>query len=206
MTRWTSRWSALAPSMVAASSSRSTAAWIRKSCRKQLLPSPRLRLHVYPGQGVQSQGMTLDERASSPAARDVWERADKHTREALDFSILAIVRDNPQVLTANGVTYRHPEGVLNLTQFTQVALATVARSPRLSVCAKQALWWRAHTLPDTRWVITTRCPPTARSSRLRRSSRSSSIAVRRCTTSSRAMRKASRTTRWGVASEPVRGR
>ena len=29
-------------------------------------------------------------------------------------------------LTANGVTYRHPEGLLNLTQFTQVALATVA--------------------------------------------------------------------------------
>lgn len=88
--------------------------------------TPAKTAYVYPGQGVQSQGMTLDERASSPAAREVWERADTHTREALDFSILAIVRDNPQVLTANGVTYRHPEGVLNLTQFTQVALATVA--------------------------------------------------------------------------------
>ena len=88
--------------------------------------TPAKTAYVYPGQGVQSQGMALDERASSPAAREVWERADKHTREALDFSILAIVRDNPQVLTANGVTYRHPQGVLNLTQFTQVALATVA--------------------------------------------------------------------------------
>ena len=36
------------------------------------------------------------------------------------------MRDNPKELTANGVTYRHPEGLLNLTQFTQVALATVA--------------------------------------------------------------------------------
>ncbi|MEO2439522.1 acyltransferase domain-containing protein, partial [Bifidobacterium catenulatum] len=62
----------------------------------------------------------------SPAARDVWKRADKVTREKLGFSILAVVRDNPKELTANGVTYRHPEGLLNLTQFTQVALATVA--------------------------------------------------------------------------------
>ena len=42
------------------------------------------------------------------------------------ISILGLVRDNPKELTANGVTYRHPEGLLNLTQFTQVALATVA--------------------------------------------------------------------------------
>ncbi|MGV4376750.1 fatty acid synthase subunit beta domain-containing protein [Trueperella pyogenes] len=83
-------------------------------------------VYVYPGQGVQSQGMALDERTSSPAARQVWERADAHTRKVLGFSILAIVRDNPQELTAAGVTYRHPQGVLNLTQFTQVALATVA--------------------------------------------------------------------------------
>ena len=48
------------------------------------------------------------------------------TCEKLGFSILAVVRDNPKELTANGVTYRHPEGLLNLTQFTQVALATVA--------------------------------------------------------------------------------
>lgn len=81
---------------------------------------------VYPGQGIQQQGMVLDERAKSPAARDVWKRADKVTREKLGFSILAVVRDNPKELTANGVTYRHPEGLLNLTQFTQVALATVA--------------------------------------------------------------------------------
>ncbi|MFD0705559.1 fatty acid synthase subunit beta domain-containing protein [Alloscardovia venturai] len=82
--------------------------------------------YVYPGQGIQAKGMVLDERAISPAARETWERADKLTREKLGFSILAVVRDNPTELTAKGVTYRHPEGLLNLTQFTQVALATVA--------------------------------------------------------------------------------
>lgn len=90
-----------------------------------LVRAPRAAF-VYPGQGIQKQGMVLDERAKSPAARDVWERADKLTRAKLGFSIIALVRDNPKELTANGVTYRHPEGLLNLTQFTQVALATVA--------------------------------------------------------------------------------
>lgn len=81
---------------------------------------------VYPGQGIQQQGMSLNERAESRAVRETWDRADKLTREKLGFSILALVRDNPKELTAHGVTYRHPEGLLNLTQFTQVALATVA--------------------------------------------------------------------------------
>ncbi len=37
-----------------------------------------------------------------------------------------MVRDNPTSLIASGVHYQHPEGVLYLTQFTQVAMATVA--------------------------------------------------------------------------------
>ncbi|MDN6620277.1 MAG: acyltransferase domain-containing protein, partial [Corynebacterium variabile] len=82
--------------------------------------------YVYPGQGIQAKGMGLDERAASKATTEVWERADRHTREALDFSILTVVRDNPTELTAKGVTYHHPDGVLYLTQFTQVALATLA--------------------------------------------------------------------------------
>jgi fatty acid synthase len=40
--------------------------------------------------------------------------------------VLHVVRDNPTSLIANGVHYQHPEGVLYLTQFTQVAMATVA--------------------------------------------------------------------------------
>ncbi|WP_194948111.1 type I polyketide synthase [Actinomyces trachealis] len=82
--------------------------------------------YLYPGQGIQAQGMGLDEMNASKAAREVWERADAHTRTELGFSVIALVRDNPTEMTARGVTYRHPEGLLNLTQFTQVALATVA--------------------------------------------------------------------------------
>ncbi|WP_099332669.1 type I polyketide synthase [Actinomyces minihominis] len=82
--------------------------------------------YVYPGQGIQRQGMALDEMATSDAAREVWQRADRLTRDALGFSILTVVRDNPTELVVDGQVLRHPEGILNLTQFTQVALATVA--------------------------------------------------------------------------------
>ncbi|MDR1851207.1 MAG: acyltransferase domain-containing protein [Propionibacteriaceae bacterium] len=82
--------------------------------------------YVYPGQGVQTPGMGLDEANSSKAAREIWDRADRHTRRKLGFSILTVVRDNPTELTALGTTYRHPKGLLHLTQFTQVALATLA--------------------------------------------------------------------------------
>ena len=82
--------------------------------------------YAFPGQGIQSQGMGLEARTRSAAARKVWDRADKHTRDALGFSILAVVRDNPTELWADGELHRHPDGVLFLTQFTQVAMATLA--------------------------------------------------------------------------------
>lgn len=88
------------------------------------LAAPRT-VYAFPGQGIQRKGMGLDARSRSAAAREVWERADAHTREALGFSILAVVRDNPTEVTARGVTHRHPDGVLHLTQFTQVAMATL---------------------------------------------------------------------------------
>lgn len=82
--------------------------------------------YVYPGQGIQRQGMGLDLIATSEAVRDVWERADATTRKHLGFSILTVVRDNPTEFTSGGQTWKHPDGILNLTQFTQVALAVVA--------------------------------------------------------------------------------
>ncbi len=89
-----------------------------------LLAAPTT-VYAFPGQGIQSKGMGLDARSRSKAARKVWDRADKHTRAALGFSILAVVRDNPTTLVAGGTTYNHPDGVLYLTQFTQVAMATL---------------------------------------------------------------------------------
>jgi fatty acid synthase len=108
--------------------------------------------YVYPGQGIQAKGMGLDERAASKATAEVWERADAHTRAALDFSILTVVRDNPTSLTAKGVTYHHPDGVLYLTQFTQVALATLALAQTARLREADALvsdaYYAGHSLGE----------------------------------------------------------
>ncbi|OBG29763.1 type I polyketide synthase [Mycobacterium sp. E3198] len=83
-------------------------------------------VYAFPGQGIQHKGMGMDVRARSKAARKIWDAADKFTRDTLGFSVLHVVRDNPTSIIASGVHYNHPEGVLFLTQFTQVAMATVA--------------------------------------------------------------------------------
>ncbi|MEO6605074.1 MAG: fatty acid synthase subunit beta domain-containing protein, partial [Aeromicrobium sp.] len=88
------------------------------------LEAPRTA-YAFPGQGIQHAGMGVAAYARSKAARETWDRADAHTRDALGFSILTVVRDNPTVLVAQGVTHKHPEGVLFLTQFTQVAMAVL---------------------------------------------------------------------------------
>ncbi|WP_205873957.1 type I polyketide synthase [Mycobacterium camsae] len=83
-------------------------------------------VYAFPGQGIQHKGMGMDVRARSKAARKVWDEADRFTRDTLGFSVLHVVRDNPTSIIASGVHYHHPDGVLFLTQFTQVAMATVA--------------------------------------------------------------------------------
>lgn len=89
-----------------------------------VMASPKT-FYAFPGQGIQSQGMGMDSRASSAAARDVWDRADKHTRAKLGFSVLEIVQNNPTEVWVDGEHFQHPDGVLFLTQFTQVAMATL---------------------------------------------------------------------------------
>lgn len=83
---------------------------------------PHPTAYVCPGQGVQKKGMHEPGYSRSPAARDVWDRADAYTRSALGFSLLHAVRENPVRMAMPAGEVFHPEGVLNLTQFTQVAL------------------------------------------------------------------------------------
>lgn len=88
------------------------------------LQAPRTA-YAFPGQGIQSAGMGMAGYQRSKGAREIWDRADAHTRSALGFSILSVVRDNPTTLTIDGVKHTHPDGVLFLTQFTQVAMAVL---------------------------------------------------------------------------------
>lgn len=88
--------------------------------------APVRTAYVFPGQGIQARGMGMEGYDRSPAARDVWDRADRFCRDRLGFSILDVVRRNPEQIHVRDEVHRHPEGVLNLTQFTQVAMATLA--------------------------------------------------------------------------------
>ncbi|MCS4484610.1 DUF1729 domain-containing protein [Gleimia sp. 6138-11-ORH1] len=103
-----------------------------------LLAAPRVA-YVYPGQGIQSVGMGAADRVKSAAAKAVWERADAYTLSALGFSIRQIVEQNPTEITVKGTVLRHPQGVLNLTQFTQVALAVVAYAQTARLAEEGAL-------------------------------------------------------------------
>ncbi|KAF3939761.1 hypothetical protein ABW19_dt0209468 [Dactylella cylindrospora] len=57
--------------------------------------------YVFTGQGSQEQGMGMDLYDSSPTAKAVWDRADKHFMDNYGFSIIDIVRHNPKELTVH---------------------------------------------------------------------------------------------------------
>lgn len=92
--------------------------------RAQMDPLPTA--YVFTGQGSQSKGMGMRFYESYEAARHVWDAAEAVTTAELGFSILEIVRNNPEEIRIGHEIQRHPKGVLNLTQFTQVGLVTKA--------------------------------------------------------------------------------
>ncbi|KAI7693454.1 beta subunit of fatty acid synthase [Hortaea werneckii] len=55
--------------------------------------------YVFTGQGSQEQGMGMDLYNSSPVAKEVWDRADKHFMDNYGFAITNIVKNNPKELT-----------------------------------------------------------------------------------------------------------
>lgn len=55
--------------------------------------------YVFTGQGSQEQGMGMDLYNSSEVAREVWDKADRHFVGNYGFSILDIVKNNPNELT-----------------------------------------------------------------------------------------------------------
>ncbi|KAF2857557.1 beta subunit of fatty acid synthase [Piedraia hortae CBS 480.64] len=67
--------------------------------------------YIFTGQGSQEQGMGMNLYNSSPVAKEVWDRADKHFLDNYGFAITNIVKNNPQELTihfggARGKTIR----------------------------------------------------------------------------------------------------
>lgn len=100
--------------------------------------------YAFPGQGIQSQGMGMEARRNSQAARAIWDRVDAHTRNKLGFSIVEIVENNPREVTVAGEKFFHPDGVLYLTQFTQVGMATLGVAQIAEMREAHALNQRAY--------------------------------------------------------------
>lgn len=68
--------------------------------------------YVFTGQGSQEQGMGMDLYESSPVAKSVWDRADRHFIQNYGLSIINIVKNNPKELTVHfggprGKSIRH---------------------------------------------------------------------------------------------------
>lgn len=98
----------------------------RVALRGRVTLAPPKTAYVFPGQGVQTAGMGMDGYARSAAARRVWDEADRCCRETLGFSLLTVVRENPTAMRVGRELLRHEQGVLFLTQFTQVAMCVMA--------------------------------------------------------------------------------
>ncbi|KAI5794515.1 acyl transferase domain-containing protein [Peziza echinospora] len=89
--------------------------------------------YIFTGQGSQEQGMGMDLYQSSPVARAVWDRADKHFMDNYGFAITHIVKNNPKEFTvhfggARGKAIR--QNYMSMT-FESVAADGTTKSERI---------------------------------------------------------------------------
>ncbi|KAG9234080.1 putative fatty acid synthase subunit beta [Amylocarpus encephaloides] len=78
--------------------------------------------YVFTGQGSQEQGMGMELYASSPVAKEVWDRADKHFMDNYGFAITNIVKNNPKELT---IHFGGPRGKAIRQNYVAMTFETV---------------------------------------------------------------------------------
>ncbi|KAK9464500.1 acyl transferase domain-containing protein [Lipomyces arxii] len=78
--------------------------------------------YIFTGQGSQEQGMGMDLYESSPVAREVWDRADRHFLNNYGFSIINIVKNNPKEFT---VHFGGPRGKAIRHNYTSMMFESV---------------------------------------------------------------------------------
>ncbi|KAK9462405.1 acyl transferase domain-containing protein [Lipomyces oligophaga] len=78
--------------------------------------------YIFTGQGSQEQGMGMDLYESSPVAKEVWDRADRHFLNNYGFSIINIVKENPKEYT---VHFGGPRGKAIRQNYTSMMFESV---------------------------------------------------------------------------------
>ncbi|KAL2836218.1 acyl transferase domain-containing protein [Aspergillus pseudoustus] len=78
--------------------------------------------YVFTGQGSQEQGMGMELYSTSPVAKEVWDRADRHFIENYGLSIIDIVKNNPKELT---VYFGGPRGKAIRQNYMSMTFETV---------------------------------------------------------------------------------
>ena len=79
--------------------------------------------YVFTGQGSQEQGMGMDLYNSSPVAKEVWDRADRHFLDQYGFEITNIVKNNPKELT---IHFGGPRGKSIRSNYMNMTFETVS--------------------------------------------------------------------------------